>query len=64
MEVEFAPIKESGDERNLGKLSIPMDAKIIINDGQHRRAAIEEALKENPALGDESIAVVFFVDAD
>lgn len=62
-EVEFTPIKEGGDEMNLGILSIPMDAKIIINDGQHRRAAIEEALKENPELGDESIAVVFFIDA-
>ena len=62
-EVEFKPIRESGGEKNLGTLSIPMDAKIIINDGQHRRAAIEEALKENPVLGDDSIAVVFFIDA-
>ncbi len=62
-EVMFFPMKESGDERNLGTLSIPMDAKIIINDGQHRRAAIEEALKDRPELGDETIAVVFFIDA-
>lgn len=39
-----------------------MDARFIINDGQHRRAAIEQALRENPELGDESIAVVFFLD--
>jgi DNA sulfur modification protein DndB len=39
-----------------------MDARFIINDGQHRRAAIEMALRESPSLGDESIAVVFFVD--
>ena len=62
-EVDFKPIKETDNERNLGVLSIPMDAKIIINDGQHRRAAIEEALKENPTISDESIAVVFFIDA-
>jgi DNA sulfur modification protein DndB len=62
-EVVFTPIKEAGNEKNLGNLSIPMDAKIIINDGQHRRAAIEEALKENPELGYESIAVVFFIDS-
>lgn len=62
-EVEFTPLKEAEPERNLGNLSIPMDAKIIINDGQHRRAAIEEALKERPELGEESIAVVFFIDA-
>jgi DNA sulfur modification protein DndB len=39
-----------------------MDARFIINDGQHRRAAIEAAIRERPELGDESIAVVFFVD--
>jgi DNA sulfur modification protein DndB len=39
-----------------------MRARFIINDGQHRRAAIEAALRENPDLGDESIAVVFFMD--
>jgi DNA sulfur modification protein DndB len=39
-----------------------MRARFIINDGQHRRAAIEMAIKEEPALGDESIAVVFFLD--
>lgn len=46
----------------LGTLSIPMDAQILINDGQHRRAAIEAALKENPDLGHDNIAVVFYVD--
>jgi DNA sulfur modification protein DndB len=62
-EVEFQPIKDTGGERNVGILSIPMDAPMIINDGQHRRAAIDEALKERPELGDESLAVVFFIDA-
>jgi len=46
----------------LGKLVVPMTAKFIINDGQHRRAAIEEALKERPEMGDETISVVFFMD--
>jgi DNA sulfur modification protein DndB len=40
-----------------------MDARFVINDGQHRRAAIELALKEDPDLADEAIAVVFFIDA-
>jgi DNA sulfur modification protein DndB len=62
-EVEFRPIKESGNERNMGELVIPMDAPMIVNDGQHRRAAIEDALKKRPELADESIAVVFFIDA-
>ena len=47
---------------DMGQIVIPMTAKFIINDGQHRRAAIEEALKERPELGDETIAVVFFLD--
>jgi DNA sulfur modification protein DndB len=39
-----------------------MSGRFVINDGQHRRAAIELALKRSPKLGDESIAVVFFSD--
>lgn len=50
------------DNADIGLLHIPMDAKFIINDGQHRRAAIEAAIKSDPGLGDESIAVVFFID--
>ncbi len=60
--VVFTPNQESGPRANLGMLSIPMDARILINDGQHRRAAIEEAIKENPDLGHDNIAVVFFID--
>ncbi|WP_449344395.1 DNA sulfur modification protein DndB, partial [Streptomyces narbonensis] len=44
-------------------LHIPMESRFLINDGQHRRAAIDLALKENPDLGEETIAVVFFHDA-
>lgn len=46
----------------LGLLRVPMDARFIINDGQHRRAAIIEALEQRPELGHETIAVVFFLD--
>jgi len=46
----------------LGLLRVPMDARFIINDGQHRRAAIIEALDQRPDLGHETIAVVFFLD--
>jgi DNA sulfur modification protein DndB len=58
--VKFEPF--GIDSGHLGKLHVPMTAKFIINDGQHRRAGIEEALKEKPELGDETISVVFFVD--
>jgi DNA sulfur modification protein DndB len=63
-EVTFVPFEgesENGDKQ-IGKLYIPMTAHFIINDGQHRRAAIEMAMREKPEIGDESIAVVFFVD--
>lgn len=62
-DVEFQPLEESPDNQNAGWLTIPMDAAIIINDGQHRRAAIEEAIKEKPELADDAIPVVFFIDA-
>lgn len=59
--VKFEPV--SGDsELNMGSLRVPMNARFVINDGQHRRAAIESALHENPDLGDETISVVFFLD--
>jgi DNA sulfur modification protein DndB len=60
--VRFHSLSESGPHNNIGQIIIPMTARFIINDGQHRRAAIEEALKERPELGDETISVVFFVD--
>jgi DNA sulfur modification protein DndB len=61
-EVRFEPIGRSGEVSRVGLLHVPMDAKFIINDGQHRRAAIEQALRDHPDIGDESIAVVFFLD--
>jgi DNA sulfur modification protein DndB len=39
---------------------MPLEADLVINDGQHRRAAIDEALKENPHIGEETISVVLF----
>ena len=60
--VGFDPISDTGAGQNMGTLTIPMDAQILINDGQHRRAAIEEALKSQPELGHDSISVLFFVD--
>lgn len=60
--VKFEPLGQGDDDRNIGRLHIPMSARFVINDGQHRRAAIETALLENPDLGDETISVVFFMD--
>lgn len=49
-------------DENIGILKIDMSAVLLINDGQHRKAAIEAALKENPSLSNETIAVVLFKD--
>ena len=61
--VKFCPADLKNPNSKVGSIVFPMDAKVIINDGQHRRAAIEEALKERPELGNETISVVFFIDA-
>src|SRR5438105_9083096 len=61
-QMKFEPLGTDDTERNVGRLLISLKAKFVINDGQHRRAAIEAALHENPDLGDETIAVVFFLD--
>jgi len=61
-DTEFQPLSEKKEDHHVGVLHVPMDARFIINDGQHRRAAIEEALRDRPELGDESISVVFFLD--
>lgn len=57
--ITFNPISKNND---LGTISMSQDASIIINDGQHRTAAIEEAVAENPDLGKDMIPVVFFED--
>ncbi len=61
-DVVFTPLNPEVDGGKVGVLHVPMDSKFLINDGQHRRAAIESALEENPELGEETIAVVFFLD--
>lgn len=62
-EVQFQPYSEADKHSNrMGLLRVSMNARFVINDGQHRRAAIEEAIKENPDIANETIAVVFFVD--
>lgn len=62
-EVVFEQIADEGEASRVGLLHIPMTARFVINDGQHRRAAIEMALRERPEIGEETIAVVFFLDA-
>ena len=60
--MRFTPGAGLGEDSKLGRLYIAMEARLLINDGQHRRRAIEEALKVNPDLANETISVVFFSD--
>ena len=55
--VRFEPVNSDG----LGFLELDLEeANFVINDGQHRCAAIAQAIKENPALREESISVLLF----
>lgn len=51
---------KNGGDGSLGVLKLKLGDDLIINDGQHRAAGIAAALKENPALGDQTIAVLLF----
>ncbi len=53
---------ESSDGMGTGILEVSMDARFLINDGQHRKAAILDALNEDETLGKETISVVFYED--
>lgn len=55
----FSPVSE---EFEIGLLQIPLDACLLINDGQHRRKGLEIAMRENPTLADQSISVTLFYD--
>jgi len=60
-EAEFIP---TGEELVplMGTLRIPREARLLINDGQHRRAAIERAVTKKRELGHDSIPVLLFID--
>ena len=47
---------------NVGTLEVDMSAVFLINDGQHRNAAIQKALEEDESIGEETIPIVFFAD--
>lgn len=58
-EVEFLPVHDGAD---IGNLVLPLEAKYVINDGQHRVAGISEALRQNPKLAEDTISVVVLPD--
>ena len=57
-EFKFTPY----DEGEVGLLEVDMESVFLINDGQHRKAAIETAMKEDTSLEKETISIVFFGD--
>ncbi|WP_169064610.1 DNA sulfur modification protein DndB [Geodermatophilus dictyosporus] len=60
--VRFDAVGDGPQTSLLGNLRIPMESRFVINDGQHRHAAIKEAIQQLPELGQEMIAVVFYLD--
>lgn len=54
---EFVPI-----HNDIGVLNIDLDSVFLINDGQHRKAAIEAAMSEDRSLLNETISIVIFED--
>lgn len=62
-DVHFEPLGLLRDGVRIGELTIPANARILVNDGQHRRAAIAEALQTTPELAQESVPLVLFLDA-
>ena len=58
-DVEFLPVEEGAD---IGNLVLPLEAKYVINDGQHRVAGISEALRQDPELAKDTISVVVLPD--
>lgn len=56
-EPKFVP---SADNDSIGVLRLELGDELTINDGQHRCAAIVEAVKKNPSLKPQTISVLLF----
>lgn len=60
--IEFEPTPHNDSESKVGKIRIPSSARILVNDGQHRCAAIRSAYEDDERIGMERMAVVVFED--
>jgi len=57
--IQFTPLSE--DRPDIGQIQLNLEEmEFVINDGQHRCAAIARALKENPSLAKDRISVLLF----
>ena len=61
-EIEWEPFSAESENMQVGILKIPDSADLIINDGQHRCAAIQHALQKRPELKYETLGVIFYID--
>jgi len=58
---DFIP---AGPGANIGTLVLPPNARMRCLDGQHRRHAIADAVREDESIGDDYSAVVLYVEDD
>lgn len=58
---EFEPFNND-TFNSIGILKIDMDSRLLINDGQHRKYALDQALKADSSLENETISIVLFID--
>lgn len=61
-EWRFEKHPDTPSEPQLGRLTVSMSANLLVNDGQHRREAIETALADCPELRNETIPILFYPD--
>ena len=57
-ELDISKVPDEAIE-SIGILSLSGTERLFALDGQHRLVGIKEALKENPELGDDELAVIF-----
>ena len=56
----FTAAADDGQLANVGVLNIPMDSEILVADGQHRRHALEEAVKREDYFSHHTISVTIY----
>jgi DNA sulfur modification protein DndB len=59
-EVNFESLRN--DSPDLGYLQIPITARLILNDGQHRRAALQQLLHKGTPIDDDTIPIMLIPD--
>ncbi len=60
--IAFEPVPRNDSQGRTGFIRIPSSAMMVVNDGQHRCAAIRAACQEDARVEGEKIAVVVFED--